>query len=89
MQKICNNNLGGPSCIKINNSKTKALNLARVLYELLMHLVKKSPQYSTLRQNENCAKKFTKPGLYMKRLVVTGEKEFEINAFFMFETRSI
>ena len=59
MQKICNNP-GGPSCIKINNSKTKALNLARVLYELLMHLVKKSPQYSTLRQNENCAKMFTK-----------------------------
>ena len=89
MQKICNNNLGGPSCIKINNSETKALNLARVLYELLMHLVKKSPQYSTLRQNENCTKKFTKPGLYMKMLVVTEEKEFEINAFFMFERRSI
>ena len=88
MQKICNNP-GGPSCIKINNSETKALNLARVLYELLMHLVKKSPQYSTLRQNENCAKKFTKPGLYMKRLVETEEKEFEINAVFMFETRSI
>ena len=34
-------------------------------------------------------KKFTKPGLYMKRLVETEEKEFEINAVFMFETRSI
>ena len=89
MQKICNNNLGGPSCIKINNSETKALNLARVLYELLMHLVKKSPQYSTLRQNENCAKVYKTRVIYMKRLVETEEKEFEINAFFMFETRSI
>ena len=62
MQKICNNLVGGPSCIKINNSKTKALNLARVLYELLMHLVKKSPQYSTLRQNENCAKSLLNQG---------------------------
>ena len=59
MQKICNNP-GGPSCIKINNSKTKALNLARVLYELLMHLVKKSPQYFTLWQKKiqkKCAEK--------------------------------